>query len=111
MTPARKRRIWEAYGRACGRCRTPVPMRGHGVTYDHHHQLAMDGPETDENCWPLCDVCVGPKNKADAGARAKVKRLQKKPPGQPKAPGRIKNRGFQQGHRKIPRRPFPKRAR
>jgi hypothetical protein len=104
MTKARKRRIWEAYDQRCGTCRAPVPMIGPGVTYDHHWQLAMDGPETDDNVRPLCDICSPPKTKADAQARGKVRRLVKKgkPPAErkPKSGRKMRSRPFQRILRK-----------
>lgn len=94
MTPARKRRLWEKHDGKCI-CGVDVPMFGRGVTYDHAHQLAMGGPEEDDNVRPLCDDCVAVKNAADAAARGKVRRIRKKLAGEHKPRGRkIQSPGF-----------------
>lgn len=138
MTKARKHRIWLAAGGRCI-CGADVPMLGPRVTYDHHHQLAMGGPETDDAVRPLCDLCRPIKDRADARARGKVRRIRKKAglaPGKPAdgrsasgapqdqtlpAPGptpqrtrrapAIRSRPFPKGHRPIPKRKDPWRKR
>lgn len=100
MTPARKRRIWEARGKVCGGCHEPVPCTGGGVVYDHDIQLWMDGPEDDANVWPLCARCNKLKTAGDAKARAKVRRLWKKALGQPRAASRLRGPGWRKDLRK-----------
>ncbi len=111
MHEARKRRIWEAHGRCCYICGEPVPMTGPFVRYDHKWQLAMDGPEADENVGPShTEACDKVKTKKDAGIRAKVKRLA----AGPKEPKRkIQSRGFRKDgpKQKIASRGFAKRKR
>ena len=94
VIPARKRRIWLAHGGRCEECKTPVPALGAGVTYDHRTQLAFDGEEADENVRPLCDECCPVKDAADATARGKVRRLQKKAVGAERKPSRLRSAGF-----------------
>ncbi len=96
MTPARKARIHAAWGGVCWFCRLPVPMDGPGVEYDHVTQLWMKGSDADEDIGPIhADPCHKLKTKADAGSRAKVKRLHKKATGEkPKFHRQIRSRGF-----------------
>lgn len=93
MTPARKRRIWEAWQGRCA-CGVDVPVMGPGVIYDHDIQLWMEGPEDDANVRPLCPDCNRAKTSKDAGARAKVRRLWAKAPFMPREPSGIHSRPF-----------------
>lgn len=102
MHEARKRRIWEAHGGRCYICREPVPMTGRGVIYDHKWQLAMGGPDDDDNIGPSHNTreCDKAKTARDAFERGKVRRLQKGPKvsKNPLKPGRgfdkTRSRGF-----------------
>jgi hypothetical protein len=112
MTPARKRRIWEVYDGRCAACRTPVPISGPGVIYDHDIPIWFGRrPDTDDSAGPLCRPCDAIKTPADQTRIAKTKRQQKmatkKPKGSlpprpfPKGPKRpIPGRGFNTAHRR-----------
>ena len=110
MHEARKRRIWEAHGRCCYICREPIQMTGPTVRYDHKWQLAMDGPDDDDNIGPSHNTkeCDKRKTARDAGVRAKVKRLEAGPK---PSKGTIQSRGFgpSRGFEKGPKRPIPSR--
>lgn len=98
MTPARKRRIWEAWGGKCWFCRMPVPMEGPEVVYDHVTQLWMKGSDADEDIGPIhAEPCNKLKTAADATVRAKTKRQRLKDRGEfPPSPTPMrKGRGFQ----------------
>ena len=110
MTPARKRRIWLAWGGRCA-CGLGVPVMGPGVIYDHDIQLWMEGPEDDENVRPLCAPCNRAKTAADAGARAKVRRLWAKAAFQPREPSGIPSRPFLPWCGEWAPRPFSDRSR
>lgn len=110
MTPARKRRIWEANGGRCYQCSTPVPVDGPGVTYDHRIPLGLGGAEDDDNPRPACGECDAAKTPRDISQIAKAKRQAKMATKKPK--GRLKGRGFPpkgQGP-KMRSRPFSKRG-
>ncbi len=74
---------------------------GQPVEWDHIHALVHGGDHTYLNLRPLHPDCHKPKTKADVQANAKVKRIiAAKPSRHP-----MKSSG-----RKIPSRPWPKRA-
>lgn len=89
MTPARRRAALEAYGNRCDDCGASLTTK---VEIDHRIQLWMGGPEARENLRPLCIPCHKIKTAADATARAKVKRIHGW--AEPKAPSRLRSRGF-----------------
>jgi len=105
MTPARRRRIWEAAGGKCFMCSKPVPESW--TVLDHFVQLWMGGADEDSNLRPLCTPCDRFKTAADATKRAKVKRIIKRESGI-KNPTTIKSRGFGDQKRKLESRPFDK---
>jgi 5-methylcytosine-specific restriction protein A len=79
MTPARKRRIWEAWKGKCWFCRMPVPVEGPEVVYDHVTQLWLKGSDADEDIGPIhAEPCNKLKTAADATQRAKTKRQKAK---------------------------------
>ena len=53
MTPARKHRIWENWGRKCWFCRRPVAEDGPTVIYDHIPALWMKGSDDDKDIGPI----------------------------------------------------------
>lgn len=110
MTPARKQRIWEAYGGLCANkaCRRPVPASGPGVTYDHDLPIWFGArPDTDEECGPLCDPCNKLKTALDQGRIAKTKRQQKM--AAKTAKGTLRSQPFPKGPKqKIQSRGFAK---
>ena len=76
MTPARKRRVWEAHLGRCEECGERLPVEGPEVAYDHIIPLQLGGPDTDANLQPLCTVpCHARKTAHDMTAIAKAKRL------------------------------------
>lgn len=91
MTPARRRRIWEAAGRKCFMCSKPVPESW--TVLDHEIQLWMGGSDDDANLRPLCPSCDKLKTAADATKRAKVKRIIRREAGE-KKPTTLNGRGF-----------------
>ena len=109
----------ERYGLPAGvRCQRAIATGA--VQFDHWPRGAHDPhPETRTagNCVVCCPRCNQyANNKFDTPREAKMKRLDKKRgrlpldiERPPKKPGKIKSRGFKQGHRPIPARPFPRR--
>lgn len=89
MTPARKRRIAQAYNwctpqgaqLALERGKVVLLATGTPPEFDHIHQLAMGGTDSDDNLRPLTPADHKDKTRADAKARGKVRRLsgQNKP--------------------------------
>lgn len=76
MTPARKRRIWEAHMRLCMQCGQPVAERGPTVIYDHEIPLDLGGSDDDGNIGPIhANPCNKVKTAADMKAIAKMRRL------------------------------------
>lgn len=75
MTPARKRRVWEAHLGRCEECGAALPVDGPTVAYDHVIALALGGADTDANTQLLCTVpCHAKKTAHDLAAIAKAKR-------------------------------------
>lgn len=115
MTPARKLRIHTGQHGLCGcGCGEPVDLKGPGVRYDHtipwwlRPDLDDDGP----NVKAVRTTCDAPKTYGrDIPMIAKTKRQMglrlDAPRKEPKR--KIPNRGFDQGHRPMPSRPFPNR--
>ena len=61
-------------GVACAICAAPF-SRECRIEWDHTHQIAMGGADDADNLRPLCVPCHAKKTRADAAARAKVRRL------------------------------------
>lgn len=109
----------ERYGLPSGvRCNADLTKTGR--QRDHYPRGAHDpDPETRtaRNCVVCCPACNQyANNKHDTPREAKMKRLDAKRGrlsldiGRPeKKPGKIKSRGFKQGHRPMQGRPFQKR--
>jgi len=84
----------------CGICRCAL-LPQHDIEFDHIHADVYDGPHEYHTLRPVHAECHNIKTKADIKANAKVKRIiAKKPSRHP-----MKSSG-----RKIPSRPFQKRA-
>src|ERR1700761_7182098 len=85
----------------CSICREPL-LAGQNIQFDHIHAVVHGGPHEYKNLRPIhYDPCHKNKTAKDVAANAKVKRiLGDKPPKRP-----MKSSG-----KKIPSRPFPKRA-
>jgi 5-methylcytosine-specific restriction protein A len=96
MTPARKRRIWEARGRKCWFCSRPVDQEGPGVIYDHVGTLWITGSDADDGIAPIhAEPCNRIKTAADLTRIAKTKRQKAKHDGTfPKSKARIRGGGF-----------------
>jgi hypothetical protein len=93
MTPARRHRIWMAWGGKCWFCNLPVPESGPAVEYDHIPALWMKGSDADEDIGPIHKAtCHKVKTAADASRRAKVKRIHKW--GEPKKGRKLQGAGF-----------------
>lgn len=112
-----RRAAWKRCGGHCEGCGRALE-RGR-YTYDHTIPWRRGGSSTLDNCKVLCrdgpTSCDWIKtHREDLPGIAAIKRYGKnrlpldieRPP---KKPGKIRSRGFQQGHRPIPARPFPKR--
>jgi hypothetical protein len=100
MTPARKRRIWEAAGRRCGICREPVEMEGPNVVYDHTGTLWITGSDADSDIAPLHKACDAKKTPGDLSRISKTKRQQTMRLDVPRPPAKMKpGRGFSKVHR------------
>ena len=113
MTPARKRRIWTAWEGKCWFCRTPVPMEGPGVIYDHVGTLWITGSDADKDIGPIhAAPCNKIKTAADLARIAKVKReraklrLDTEPPAS-KRPLVGRSSWPPAGSRQMQSRPFP----
>lgn len=78
MTPARKRRLWEACDGICIQCGDVVEMYGPTVRYDHEIALELGGSDDDSNIGPIhrkpCDLI---KCAEDARKIAELHRQQK----------------------------------
>lgn len=96
MTPARKHRIWEAWGGRCWFCRMPVEESGPGVIYDHVGTLWIAGSDADEDIGPIhAATCNKIKTAADQKRIAKTKRQKAKHEGTyPPSKAKIRSRGF-----------------
>lgn len=92
MTAARRGRIISAHG---GTCAYPECRATLGLEVDHVIALALGGPDTDENCRPLCGPHHLQKTALDRKLIAKADRLQAKARGiHPKSKAKIRSRGF-----------------
>lgn len=101
MTKARRERILAKTEGLCARCDEVA------VEVDHIIPVWMGGADEDDNCEGLCVTHHKAKTRADAKARAKVKRLLRRRLGLVEPPKRpLRSRGFAKGTS----RPFPKRA-
>lgn len=95
MTPARKRRIWEAADGLCEVCGEPVDPSGPNVRFDHRIDLWTSHDDSDENLRPIHrKVCDEAKTSADLKKISKTKRLIAKREGTTKPKRPIANRGF-----------------
>lgn len=94
MTPARKRRSHDLAKGLCAFCNLPVEVGE--AEFDHRIPVWMGGADDDgPNLRPLHPRCHTIKTKADAGARAKVKRMKAKHEGTAPPPlQKLKGRGF-----------------
>lgn len=105
MHYARKRAICAARGwvttdghmialertKACHR--RPVTLHdGRPVNFDHVHQLATGGTDTNDNVRPISEAGHKPKTKADNQTRAKIRRITGQ--NKPKVKAKIQGRGF-----------------
>lgn len=108
--------IGERYGKPAGeRCDRSI---GKGkVQFDHYPRGAHDpSPETVTlgNCTACCPECNQyAANHTDKAAEAKIKRIRRKhgfEPDNRKPRPKMRSRGFSQGKRSIPSRPFPQRS-
>ncbi len=94
MTPARQKRIWEAWEGKCWFCRQAVDQSGPGVVYDHVYTLWIKGSDADADIGPIhAAPCNKIKTRADQAKIAKVKRLIAAQ-SEPKPPSRLQSRGF-----------------
>lgn len=109
-----------ALARCGGHCEgCGKPLVGRRYIYDHTITTRRGGPPTLENCKVLCndgrDSCNARKTYDEdlpgiaAAKRYGKNRLPLDIERPAKKPPTIKRRGFQQGHRSIPSRPFAKR--
>lgn len=112
MSNARKRRLWMAAEGLCEDCKQPVPMFGKGVVYDHRIDLWTSGDDSDQNVRPICRACDRIKTPRDKKQIAKTKRLirQADPATRKRSKRPIPSRAFPQSPRRIPSRPFSRRA-
>ena len=117
FTAAVRREAWARCGGRCEGCGRD--LAGVRYVFDHTIPFRRSRDSSLANCKVLCSdgrqSCDGQKTfDEDLPGIAAIKRYGKnrlpldieRPP---KKPGKIKSRGFQQGHRPIPARPFPKR--
>ena len=71
ITPARRKRILEAYDNKCAICKT-----GDGpYEIDHWHPLILGGKNDDSNLRPLCVPCHKEATRDTVSRAAKVNRL------------------------------------
>lgn len=78
MTPARRKRIWEARKGVCWMCGKPVPQSGPEVVYDHHLPLDLGGSDDDDNIRPIHrEPCDRIKTASDRRRIDKHRRQQK----------------------------------
>lgn len=94
MTPARKKRIWEAHNGLCYHCNKPVPMLGPDVRYDHRIGVWFTERDEDEDVSPAHTDCDRSKTSSDLTKIAKTKRLIAKGVGMPRKESRLKGAGF-----------------
>lgn len=90
-----------------GHCAYPDCAETQGLEFDHICQLWLGGAHAVENGQALCPTHHKQKTALDAKLRAKAKRIIKREAGE-KKPSTIRSRGFGQGKRSIPSRPFPR---
>lgn len=100
---------WEAAGKRCRSCWTPIYDYRDGE-YDHIIPTSVGGDNSIRNCQCKCRPCHSRKTKLDRREIDKTRRILKKAAGLTKRKAKIPSRPFQQGSRKIPSRPFEKRA-
>jgi len=84
----------------CWECKAQI-FPGEKIEWDHIAALCHDGEHSYKNLRPLHEACHLEKTRRDIQANAKVKRLQNPKPSK---------RPMKSSGRKIPSRPFPKRA-
>lgn len=93
MTSARKARIHASRNGVCWLCGKPVPVSGPDVRFDHKLPLELGGSDDDANIWPIHrEPCDRLKTQADAKRIAKMRRQARMQ--EPKAPSRLRSRGF-----------------
>ncbi len=93
LTPKARAALWESQGKRCAECRYPTKL---GVMHaDHIAALWATADNGDDNFQLLCRRCHGAKTMKEAGARGKMKRLEKQriEGRKPKA-SKIESRGF-----------------
>ena len=91
----------EAFLRAGGRCELCANKLTGTWELDHRVSLWMGGAHEPDNWQCLCVACHrNAKTPADATARAKVKRLEKKADPVTRKPSRMQSRGFDKSLRR-----------
>lgn len=73
LSASARARILDRHAGRCAGCRAKLQGL---VEFDHAHALGMGGKDDEDNLRPLCPECHKAKTKADAKARAKVRRLR-----------------------------------
>ncbi|HEV7436524.1 MAG TPA: HNH endonuclease [Pseudorhizobium sp.] len=76
MSPSRRLRIWEAHGGICCLCQTKIDGVREEWTVEHLRALGLGGEDDDKNCAPAHERCRRQKDKVDAKAIAKAKRVK-----------------------------------
>lgn len=84
----------------CPECHQPV-LPEQRIEWDHRHCVALAGPHEYQNLRPVHYDCHKKKSARDVKAIAKAKRLANPKPSK---------RPMKSSGRKMPSRPFPKRA-
>ena len=109
MTPARRRRIWEAHNGLCEDCGEPVALDV--ADFDHRIAWWISHDDSDANLRPLHrDGCPGShkvKTKADKGVIAHIKRIIAREEGTRRPREAIPSKGFPKPTTKTR---WPKRA-
>ena len=74
LTPKARTALWERQDKRCAGCHYPTKLGN--MHADHKHPLWCGGGNEDEDFQLLCRRCHGAKTMKEAGARAKMKRLE-----------------------------------
>lgn len=107
MHAARKRRIWDREGGICWVCKTPVPLDGPNVRYDHRGTLFITESDEDAGIFPIhLDPCDKAKTPGDLSRIAKTKRQAMMRLDVPRETAAAKGRGIPQRAK-----PWPDKAR